>query len=622
MMGDLVHKTLGAIIRTPEGKRVSDAKVEIANNVGAPQQFLYTDHQGEFRADYDVFHEDASREFVATVKVSKKGYQVLHKVVVMTNGVDTLGLALTLQPVENQPNPMVLTQQQLIDAVAPRLRNLGPADGLAAKDQKDYVRGVQDFLDRQHLDQAVPRLFKVTQADPNCTKCGTMLSLAEMSWGDWDDPKRDLQNSIDAISKNSKPGFAEPFLMYGVLWEWRDEPRYALPFLLNAAKYAPHDALVLQELGRAQCLSMDFWDANGSLQKAVAAGAGPDAHLLRAEALEWIGNPGEAMAEMNRYLNGRSPRSLPPQIRDLYDQIRAGKKDQSVLAAMKVKAKARGRVPLDYLNQPPMELPGLVAAADQKQLAPILAAVGKNVAQLFANLPNICSIEKVNQEKLTGDGKGEKSRERKYRYLMVVPDQRWGPGIDEYRADPKGRLTTQPAVDDNYMLTEGFVSAPLVFYPDYQQGSTFRLLGTQDVKGTKYYVIVYAQRPGKSPISGTFTYGATTRNVYKQGIAWIDAENYQVVRMVTDLLDVLPELRLEKETTDVTFDQVNFKQSTQGFWLPKEVTVNLDWNGRLLRNEHSYSDFLLSNVESKQTIARPKGAGKIVDDASTPETVQ
>jgi hypothetical protein len=67
---------------------------------------------------------------------------------------------------------------------------------------------------------------------------------------------------------------------------------------------------------------------------------------------------------------------------------------------------------------------------------------------------------------------------------------------------------------------------------------------------------------------------------------------------------------------------VNFKQSTQGFWLPKEVTVNLDWNGRLLRNEHSYSDFLLSNVESKQTIARPKGAGKIVDDASTPETVQ
>src|ERR1019366_3131891 len=105
---------------------------------------------------------------VATVKVSKKRYQVLHRVVVMTNGVDSLGLALTLQPVENQPNPMVLSQQQLIDAVAPRLRNLGPADGLTAKEQKDYVRGVQDFLDRQHLDQAVPRLFKVTKADPNC----------------------------------------------------------------------------------------------------------------------------------------------------------------------------------------------------------------------------------------------------------------------------------------------------------------------------------------------------------------------------------------------------------------------------------------------------------------------
>ena len=622
MMGARHHKTLAAIVYDPEGRPVNQAAVEISNNVGVPLRVLYTDRAGEIQADYDFFGGDTGKDFVATIKVSKKGYDVLHKVAVMEGSVNNLGLALTLHTPQSDSNPNLLSQQELINGVAPRFRNLGPADGLTRKGEKDYARAVQDFLDHHHLDPAVPRFLKVTEVDPNCLKCSTMLSLAELAWGDWDDPKRDLGKSITAITNDPKLAYPEPFLIYGALWEWRGQPQKAVPYFHKAAEYAPHDALALLELGRAQCLSMDFWDANESLQKALAAGAGPEARLLRAQALEWIGNPGEAMAEMNRYLDGRSPRSLSPRFRDLYEQIRAGKKDQTIVAAMKARAKASGVVPLDYLHHPPEKLSGLVPASDQKPLKDILAAVGKNEEQLFATLPDIVSTENVNQERLTNDGKSEIAQERKYRYLMVVPDQRWGPGIEEYRADFKGRLTNQPPLDDNYMLTEGFVSTPLVFYPAYQEGSSFRLLGTQDVNGRKTYVVVFAQRPGKTPISGSFTYGAMVRRIFTQGMAWIDADNYQVIRMVTDLLDTLPEIRLDKEHTDITFDKVNFKQSPQGFWLPKEVTVNLDWNGRLLRNEHSYSDFLLSNVESHQKISNPKDADKADEDAATPKAAQ
>ena len=62
-----------------------------------------------------------------------------------------------------------------------------------------------------------------------------------------------------------------------------------------------------QELGRVQCMELNWYSASESLKKALAAGAGPEARLMRAEALVWAGTPDEATAELNLYLNGREP---------------------------------------------------------------------------------------------------------------------------------------------------------------------------------------------------------------------------------------------------------------------------------------------------------------------------
>src|SRR5208282_5705572 len=101
--------------------------------------------------------------------------------------------------------------------------------------------------------------------------------------------------------------------------------------------------------------------------------------------------------------------------------------------------------------------PDFEPATDQAQLDALLAAVGKNVSELFANLPNISSMEAVHQEKLTRKGKSDVAREYRYRYLMLAPDQSYGPSIDEHRADAKGVETPQLGLSDNSMLTSGFV---------------------------------------------------------------------------------------------------------------------------------------------------------------------
>ena len=613
------QKVVAGRVFSTKGEPLAHAMVSITNNAGARPQLLTTDEKGEFYYQYLFNWEtDEVKHFTVVLKVSRKGFEPAHKIVEISASPVSKGIPVTLRPVQSE-DPTLLSQADLIGAVTPRLKQLGPADGLAAKDQKDYARGVQEFLERDRLDQAVTYLSKVAKLNPSCLKCRTMLALAELSWGDWDDAEHELTESVNMMLENPKLGVAEPYLADGVLVSWNQGPAKASPYFTEALKYAPQDALALQEHGRMQCLNSN-WDAgNESLKEALAAGAGPEARLLHAQALLWVATPKEAEAELNQYLNGRNPKSMPPHARELWKRIQEAKKDQTVMAAARAKAQARGHQPLDYLHYPPDKLADFKPAADQAQMASILAAVGNNVAAFFANFPNICSMEKVHLEKLDHKGTPTTAQEYKYRYLMLTPNDSGTPGIEEYRSDMKGIETPQLGFSDNYMLTSGFASASLVFHPAYQSGSTFRLLGTQKIKNRDTFVVAYAQVPAKSVLSGSFQYGKDIRQTYTQGIAWIDPQTYQILHLISDLLTPMPQIRLDKETTDIEFSEVHFKRLPQSFWLPAAVSVSLDWNGRYLRNQHAYSDFLLFNVNSSQKIGEPKHAEKTIEQPGAPD---
>jgi hypothetical protein len=507
----------------------------------------------------------------------------------------------------------------MIKLIGPRLRPLGPAEGLGPKDEKNYARGAQEFLDRNHFEQAIGYLDEVVKANPRCLRCSTMLGLAELSWGDWDGARHDFAEAVNAYIANNKLGSFEPLFVEGEFALEMGEPQKASPYLAEAIKFAPNDPMGLSELGRAQSLDMEWFSASKTLKKAIAAGAGPDAQLMLAEALIWSGTPDEAEAALDAYLNGRDIKKMPPRVKSVWANIQAKRKDEVAFVAANAKAKKRGVDPIDYINHPPVtNLPDFEPAKDQSELAPVLDTMGKNVELLFANIPNVCSIERVLQERLTRKGTTTSQQHFDYRYLMTSEQLIWGPAVDEHRADVRGHETAQSGASENYMLTSGFVSAPLVFHPAYQAGSTFRLLGVQKLHGRRTYLLAYAQEPGKTHIFGSFQLGKTVSLTYSQGMAWIDAENYQIVRLVTDLLRPAPLMRLERVNTEIEFSEVQFKKQGTYFWLPADVTVTLDWNGNRLRNRHSYSEFLISDVDSSQKIKMPKNAQKEVPDAGPP----
>jgi hypothetical protein len=396
---------------------------------------------------------------------------------------------------------------------------------------------------------------------------------------------------------------------------WRHEPEKAAGYFLEALKSAPQDVLALQELGRSQLLLHNWGVANEYLSKAIDAGAGPQVRRMRAEALLGAGDSEEANRQMTRYLAGRDVKKMPLGVRELWAQIQNRRK----LEAAYANVSADVDQPIDYLHRTMPELEGIEPAAGQERLGPILSAVGKNVAAFFRNFPNTSSLEQIHQEELRRGDKVGRMENQKFRYLCFTPTEAWGLSFREYRTDSLGSESYPGGLKNGFMLTSGFASASLIFHPAYQPEAAFRYLGRQKVNGRQTFVIAFAQRPAKARVFAAFQSGQTTTATFSQGLAWVDSENSQIIRLRTDLLAPLPQIKLERQTTEVDFAEVHFRGLAEGFWLPRQVTGTVKWNGKHLRNEHQYSEFKLFSVESTQKIRSPKGTGLALEEISDPK---
>jgi tetratricopeptide (TPR) repeat protein len=573
-------------------------------NVSGGPRSLSTDLQGEFRTEYSLNLESA-KQLILDLKVTKKGYLRAHALITFEEAGKTWVIPVTLR--EAQEDPRLLPQADLIAGLAPRLKKLTAADGLSTAGEKDYARGVTEFLEKRSSERAVPFFTKVIRQDASCLPCRTMLALAELDSGDWDGAYRNLAEVFNKMMTDRNLGSPEPLVALGVIESWKGKPRDAASYFLEALKYAPQDTLTLQELGRSQLQLRNWGAADEYLGKALAAGAKPEIRLLRAEALLGEDQFQAADQEMARYLEGRDLKKMPLAVRTLWMKI----DNRKQIEADYGKGKSKGEQALDYLRHPPLDAEGLEPAADQAQLDPILRAVGTTVAQSFVNFPNTSSLEQIHQEKLQGKKKSATTLDQKFRYLCFTPVQAWGPGFNEYRTDLSGRQSTPEGLADGFMLTSGFASAALVFHPVYQSQAEFRYVGRQKVNGRVAYLVAFAQRPAKAQFTGSFKSGNTVMTTFSQGLAWIDSETYQIIRLRSDLLKPLQELNLERETTEIAYGEFHFKDKAAGIWVPQRVTVTVDWNGRHLRNEHRYSEFKLfqveanEKVEARKEVARP-----------------
>ena len=593
-------------VKTLQGDPVRNATVTVAPINAGDMRYIFTDPQGDFQTEYQTKTVGVA-EFDVVLTIKKKGIRTEHTFINYARVDKPYRMIIRVN--DQEEDPAQLSSADLVSNLIPKLKALGTPEGFPVKSVKDYNKAITDFEDPHHPERGIASLTKIVKKNPSCIACQTLLGVMELGWNDWNDAQDNLVDSVNATVADRSKGRPEALVAFGTMLNWQHQYEKSEPLFLEALKFTPHDALTLQELGRTALIEQRFEPATDFLKWAMDAGAGPDARLLYAEALAGAGQPDQAVAEMNKYLNGRDIKKMPVYVRQAWAVVQSREKIQATYAKPKL---SKGRERVDYLEHPPADLiQGLEPAKDQTQLGSILDGVGAKVVEMLTNFPNTSSMEAIQQAKLGRKGEASETLSQKFRYLCMVPHEAWGPGFLEYRADFAGNPAMPKGLSDGYMLTQGFTSTVLFFHPTYRSESTVHYLGRQKVNGRDTYVLAFAQIPTKAHLSGNFRKGLTSVTTFSQGLAWCDATTYQIVRIHTELLAPLPDLRLDRESMDVNFNEVHFSRMKDNVWLPEAVTVTLDWNGKQLRNRHEYSDFRVFDVDATERIAQPKVAGEL-----------
>jgi len=246
------------------------------------------------------------------------------------------------------------------------------------------------------------------------------------------------------------------------------------------------------------------------------------------------------------------------------------------------------------------ELKHLQPAENQDLLPQILERVGATVAGFFDNFLNTASIEKISSMVDSPRGAGLWHSNNKYNYVALARPGAAKGRLDEYRADDKGHPTKPDS--ESGVVTMGFVAMAIHFHPDYQPDSRFRYLGREPLEKQDTYVVAFAQRPSAAREVAAVQFDGRSGVVFMQGMAWIDPETFRILRLRTDLEQPESNVGLLKETTEVSYSEVSFKQSGKSLWLPHEVTVNGQLDKYRFHNQHRYSDYRLFDVQVDERI--------------------
>ena len=256
-------------------------------------------------------------------------------------------------------------------------------------------------------------------------------------------------------------------------------------------------------------------------------------------------------------------------------------------------------MPLQQLIKRIQALKGVQPAEDQKQLPMILERTGHSVDDFIHNIGDLMANEDVTQERLKANGKIKAKERVQDDYLILHHGYEWGANA-EYRMDKNGKRLGAIGLEKGYLVTAGYALSCISFSTITQSQSDFRYLGDQKMGTRDAFVLAFAQRPDdatfKTVMRGT---GGNDVDLLTQGILWIDKDNFQILRMRSDLLAPNKELRLEQATTDVKFGPVQLQNTPTPLWLPNDVHVFIEIANEKYHNLHHYSNYRRYQVAVK-----------------------
>ena len=385
----------------------------------------------------------------------------------------------------------------------------------------------------------------------------------------------------------------------------------ALTYLNRAAEVEPSSWRVHALLAEALLVQGSRDEAIEHAERAVELGHGRAAMMepLLAQALAERGEKERAIGILQSYVKEHpKDAGAKKELERLQNPETAGAADDAEKALNEIAAMTSAAtalpVPSNWLPPdvdeqiPPVE-PGAACTLED-----VLDKAGKQIQEFVRNVDRFTATESLKHETINKWGFANAPQTRKFEYVVSVEEIHPGfLNVEEYRSN-----RSAPADFPDGVATNGLPALVLIFHPYNAKNFEMKCEGLARWNGALAWQVHFRQRSDRPNTIRAYRLGADGPSypVALKGRAWIAADSYQVVRLETDLIAPLPQIRLAEDRTIIEYGPVHFREGKVDMWLPQSAEVFYDWRGRRSRRRHSFSNYLLFSVGEKQRISTPK----------------
>jgi tetratricopeptide (TPR) repeat protein len=463
----------------------------------------------------------------------------------------------------------------------------------------------------------------------------------------------DAQKQLDEAYK-SAPSSADLNFLLGYLYFQEKDFEKASNYLGTATTLSPHNAQALTLLGRSRLERQDYVAARSALEQAVAADAenwlphnlladsylrqknydkardeaqvaiakgkteASPAQIVLGQALVGLGLDQQGIQALDTFLQESPRHPMAGQVRSLIAEIREFESASPSAENAATEARLAGVDPLKALAAPRLSVkswqpPGI----DETKLAlasgvtcpseKVVEETGRHVQGLVDDVARFAAVEDLVHQSLDEFGNPIRTETRKYNYVVSISEPQPGSlAVDEYRVDKTHKLDLGGYPDE--IATAGFAALAIVFHPHMRDNFDMSCEGLGDWHGQAVWLVRFSQRGDKPSRMHSYKVGDLVYPVNLRGRAWITADNFQIVRIESELVRPMPEIKLLSEHQVVEYGPIQFEKKNTSLWLPKSAEIYFDFRRHRYYRRHSFDHYMLFSTDTEEKRKEPKAA--------------
>jgi tetratricopeptide (TPR) repeat protein len=522
--------------------------------------------------------------------------------------ISAVGYLSKHQEVHNTNSP--LQNFEIVLLRDPAAINLDVDDrSISSKARKEMKRGLSALKSRKFKD-AEKHLAEAHSAAPSSAELNFLLGYLYFQQKDYDK----ASEYLGAATKLNPHHIQALTLLGRTHLERKDYPaaQLALEQALrdDADAWLPHNLLADAYFHQKQ-----YDKARDEAQVAIDKGkaeANP-ARLILGQALINLGLDVQGIQALEAFLQQAPGQPMAGQVRNLIAQVREhASPEPGADTGNKSGTKLSGVDPLEALAQPGLSVkswqpPGIdqikvaLAAGVVCPSEKVVEDAGKHVGELADDLSRFSAIEDLFHQNLDNFGNPTRTETRKYNYVASISEPEPGfLAVDESRAD-KIDLRGYP----DQIASTGFATLALVFHPHMRANFDMTCEGLGDWHGQASWVVYFKQRDDKPNRMHGYKVGTVIHAVKLKGRAWITADKFQIVRIESEMVRPMPEIRLLSEHQVVEYGPIRFDRKNTSLWLPKSAEIYFDFRQHHYYRRHSFDHYMLFSVDTDEKRKEP-----------------